>query len=98
MYGLLGWLIALISSEVPPAVGVQSIQPTFPGPFLHSGRMYSTPVVYFGPPGSGTGLPLPSQDTMVTGTVTGRIRQPADAAHVSVMYPARAVASAVVVS
>src|SRR5204863_5627437 len=98
MEGLLGLLIASISSEVPPAVGVQSIQPTLPGPFLQSGRMYRTPVVYLGPPGSGTGFPLPSQETMVTGTVTGRMKQPADAEHVSVRYPARAVASAVAVS
>ncbi len=37
--GLLGVVIELISSDVPPPGGVQSSQPTLPGPFLHRGTL-----------------------------------------------------------
>ena len=37
--GLFGVWIDWISSEVPPPGGVQSSQPTLPGPFLQSGTL-----------------------------------------------------------
>src|SRR4051794_2441353 len=88
--GLSGCSIDAISSDVPPALGSQSIQPTLPGLFLHSGILTST---FIGQSFSVfSASPVPSQVTTVTGAVTGSTTQPDAASQVPCSSPMTAVA------
>src|SRR3954471_10526453 len=69
--GLSGFTIEQTSSPAPPPVGVQSSHPTFPGAPLQSGTVST--VFHGHGPEPGTTLLLPSQVTVLTGIVTGRI-------------------------
>ena len=91
MGGLFGVRIDAISSDVPPPFGVQSSQPTLPGPFLQRGTM--TRVNLGHGVGVRSGLLEPSHVTMVTGAVTGRTMQPVVAPQVPWSSPLTAVAS-----
>src|SRR5215210_114926 len=88
--GLSGSRIEPSSSFVPPALGVQSSQPTLPGLFLQRGTITR---VFFGQIVEVlTASPVPSQVTTVTGAVSGRTVQPDPAEHAPCRNPVTAVA------